>query len=112
MIPTLLPWPFDQAPNVAAVTSTHITKQRLPILLVTHYADDESWGFQSGLPVTTADAQIVAMKTIVEMDPTVAEIASLAPGYSAVRESVGGKWMVSKDEWHHDEQCINIKSQG
>jgi hypothetical protein len=44
------------------------------------------------------------MKTIVEIDPSVAEIASLAPGYSAVRESVGGEWKITKDEWTHDEQ--------
>jgi hypothetical protein len=104
MKPPLPPWPFDQAPNVAAVTSTHITVQRLPILLVTHYEDDDSWGFQSGRPVTTADAQVVAMKTIVEIDPSVDEIASLAPGYSAVRESVGGEWKITKDEWTHGEQ--------
>lgn len=104
MKPSFLPWPFDQAPNVAAVTSTHITTQGLPILLVTHYEEDDSWGFQSGHPVTTADAQVVAMKTIMEIDPSVAEIASLAPGYSAARESVGGKWNVTKDEWPDDEQ--------
>ena len=68
-------WPFDQAPNVAAVTSTHITQQGCPILLVTHYDDDDSWGFQSGLPVTMANAQVVCMKTIVEIDPAVVEVA-------------------------------------
>ena len=40
-------WPFDQAPNVAAVTSTHITREGCPILLVTHYEEDHSWSFQS-----------------------------------------------------------------
>lgn len=99
-----LPWPFDQAPNVAAVTSTHITWQRLPILLVTHYEDDHSWGFQSGLPFITADAQIVAMKTIMEIDPSVAEIAGLSPGHSAARESIGGEWKITKDEWPSDER--------
>jgi metal-dependent hydrolase (beta-lactamase superfamily II) len=78
--------------------------QRLPILLVTHYEDDHSWGFQSDRAVTTEDAQVVAMKTILEIDPSVAEIASLAPGYSAVRESVGSEWKITKDEWTRDEQ--------
>ena len=32
-------WPFDQAPDVAAMTSTQITRKRLPILLVTHQAE-------------------------------------------------------------------------
>lgn len=101
---TLLPWPFDQAPNVVAVTSTHITIQGLPILLVTHYKDDDSWGFQSGFPVTIADAQLVAMKTIVGIDPSVAEVADMLPGHSAERMFVGGEWKITKDAWAGDEQ--------
>ena len=97
------PWPFDQAPNVAAVTSTHITKDGADILLVTHYDDDHSWGFQSGLDVTMADAQVVSMKTIFTIDPTIAEIADLEPGWSAEREHVGGPWKKYKDEWPDEE---------
>ena len=96
-------WPFDQAPNVAAVTSTHITTEGKPILLVTHYRDDHSWGFQSGLPVTTADAQVVGMKEIVKLDSSVAEVADLPPGWSASREAVGKEWVRAKDEWNDDE---------
>ena len=92
-------WPFDQAPNVATITSTHITAQGLPILLVTHYEDDHSWGFQSGLPLSTADAQIVCMEEVVRLDPTLSEIADLPPGWSASRPAVGGKWTKSKDDW-------------
>jgi hypothetical protein len=58
------PWPFDQEPNVVAVTFSHITRDGLPVLLVTHYEDDDSWGFQSGQPVTMAEAQLVEMKTL------------------------------------------------
>ena len=96
-------WPFDQAPNVAAITSTHITERGLPILQVTHYDDDHSWGFQSGLTITTADAQLVLMKNIVQMDQSVFEIADLAPGWSASRQTVGAKWELTKDEWPDDE---------
>jgi hypothetical protein len=92
------PWPFDQAPNVIAVTSTHITRDGLPILLVTHYDDDDSWGFQSGQPVTMAEAQLVAMKTVFGFDPTIVEVADLEPGWSAVRESVGREWVRYKDD--------------
>lgn len=96
-------WPFDQAPNVAAITSVHITKQNLPILLVTHYEDDESWGFQSGLPVTTEDSQLVAMKTIMQIDSSVAEVSDLEPGWSAERTAVGAPWKRYKDEWEDGE---------
>jgi len=92
-------WPFDQAPNVAAITSTHITKDGDPILLVTHYEDDHSWGFQSGKPIETKDGQLVAMKTIVELDPTVMQIADLPPGWSAERDAVAADWRKYKDDW-------------
>lgn len=97
------PWPFDQEPNVVAVTSTHITRDGLPVLLVTHYEDDDSWGFQSGLAVTMAEAQLVAMKTVFGIDPTIVEIADLEPGWSAFRESVGGQWIRYKDNPEDEE---------
>ncbi|MBC2600570.1 hypothetical protein [Puniceicoccus vermicola] len=96
-------WPFDQAPNVAAITSTQVMNEGMPILLVTHYEDDHSWGFQSGHTVTTKEAMLVGIKEIVKFDPTVFEIAYLEPGYSATREKVGGAWIRSKDEWDKDE---------
>jgi hypothetical protein len=97
------PWPFDQGPSVAAVTSTHITRDGLPVLHVTHYDDDDSWGFQSGRPVTMAEAQVVAMKTVFSFDPTIVEVADLEPGWSAVREHVGGPWVRSQDEPEDEE---------
>jgi hypothetical protein len=100
------PWPFDQAPNVVAVTSTHITQDGLPVLLVTHYDDDGSWGFQSGQPVTMAEAQLVSMKTVFGFDPTIVEVADLETGWSAVRESVGSQWFRYKDDPQDDEAQV------
>lgn len=92
-------WIFDQAPNGAAITCTHITRDGDPILLVTHYEDDHSWGFLSGKPVVVEDGQVVAMKTIVDLDPTVMQVADLPPGWSAERDAVGDIWSKYKDEW-------------
>jgi len=97
-------WPFDQAPNVAAITSIHITKDGCPILLVTHYEDDHSWSFQSGKPLIMADAQVVGMGEIIRLDATLFEIADLPPGWSANRETVGGEWHRYKDEWESEEK--------
>ena len=88
---------------MAAITSTHITRRGLPVLQVTHYEDDHSWGFQSGLAMTTEDGQVVAMREILEMDPTVAEVADLPPGWSAERRTVGGEWKRTKDVWPDEE---------
>jgi len=97
-------WLFDQAPNVAAITSTHITKDACPVLLVTHYEDDHSWSFQSGLAVTMEESQLVGMGEIVRRDPTLVEIADLPPGWSAERDAIGGKWRRYKDEWEPEEE--------
>ena len=99
---SLKPWPFDQAPNVAAITSTHITKDGCPILLVTHYEDDDGWGFQSGKPVTMAEAQLVGMGEIIQRDGSLFEIADLLPGWSAKRTVVGGEWHRYKHEWEDE----------
>ena len=50
------------------------------------------------------DAQLVAMKTVVSIDPTVAEVADLLPGWSAERTSVGGEWSRTQDEWDASEE--------
>jgi len=90
-------WKFDQAPNVAAVTSTHITEDKKPILLVSHYSDDHSWAFLSGDAITVEESELVSMKEIVSIDPTVQEVANLKPGWSAERKAVGDEWVSYED---------------
>ena len=40
-------WKFDQAPNVACITSQAVLDGS-PVLVVTHYGDDHSWAFLDG----------------------------------------------------------------
>jgi hypothetical protein len=91
-------WPFDQAPNVAAVTTRQVIEQKLPILCVTHYSDDHSWGFACGTTDATEDGRVIAMSEAVEIDPTLREIADLPPGWTARREKVGSTWQRVHDE--------------
>ena len=63
-----------------------------PILLVSHDADDHGWQFIGTSDASAADAKLVALEEIVEIDPTVLEVADLPPGWQAVRERVGGAW--------------------
>jgi hypothetical protein len=90
-------WTFDQAPNVACVTN-HAVIGGAPILVVTHYLDDHSWGFLDGQPFEAADALIVAMSTVVGLHPDVLDVADLPPGWSAVRDSAGTPWSKHLDE--------------
>lgn len=90
-------WPFPDPPNVATFTSRQVVRDSRPIQLVTHDADDGSWQFLSVDSVTTADGMIVSLKSILERDPTVAELGNLPPGSRATRADAGSPWEVSKD---------------
>lgn len=90
-------WKFDQAKNVAAVTTKRVVKEKYPILMVVHYADDDSWAFTCGTTNKSEDLMLVSMAQIVALDPTLMSIADLPPGWSAVRKSVNSKWIRTKD---------------
>ena len=92
-------WPFDQAPNVAAITTRKVLNEEFPILNVVHYSDDHSWGFTCGTTDDPEDGLVVHMGHIYEMDPTLVEIADLEPGWVAERDSVGSEW----ERWKDDE---------
>jgi len=49
------PWPFNQAPNVAAIATVKVLEHGSPILVVIHYADDPSWAFLCGAVRQHAD---------------------------------------------------------
>ena len=85
-------WPFDQDRNAAAITTRQVLREGYPILSVVHYADDHSWSFSCGTTSDVNDGLVVGMGCIVEMDPTLATIADLPPGWSASREAVGSAW--------------------
>lgn len=85
-------WPFDQAPNVAAITTVHVLKNKFPILRVTHYSDDHSWAFTCGTTNATEDGRVIGMHEVLSLDPTLRTIADLPPGWTAWRERVGAEW--------------------
>jgi hypothetical protein len=85
-------WPFDQAPNVAAVTTRQVLEGKLPILCVTHYSDDDSWSFVCGTTDEAEDGRVIAMREALDIDPTLQTIADLPPGWTARRDKVGEPW--------------------
>jgi hypothetical protein len=89
-------WPFDQAPNVAAICTRQVIEENFPILRVAHYSDDDSWAFTCGTTSYSEDIRIVSMGQALQLDPTIGEVASLVPGWGASRTAFGGIW--SKEE--------------
>ena len=91
-------WPFDQAPNVAAITTKQVIDLKLPILTVVHYFDDDSWAFLCGTSNKTEDGRVISMKTALNLDKSLAEISNLKPGWYATRKHIGDKWTIMKNE--------------
>ena len=91
------PWPFDQGPNVAAITTVKVLEGHAPILVVVHYEDDESWAFLCGTTDNEDDARVVAMRTALGWDTTLRDIADLPPGWKAWRAAVGGEWQRARN---------------
>jgi hypothetical protein len=85
-------WPFDQPRNCATFTTRQVMNRLEPILLVSHDADDHGWQFIGSSDVVMADAMLVSLDSIVQLDPTVLEIADLEPGWQALRHAVGENW--------------------
>jgi hypothetical protein len=84
-------FPFDDAPNVAAITTSNVLNGD-PILLVTHDDDDGSWQFLCGKTNNPDDGRIVGLECIFEQDPSVGELADLPRGWAASRTSVRAPW--------------------
>jgi hypothetical protein len=97
MTDTPTDWPFDQAPNVAAITTVRVIEEKLPILTVTHYSDDDSWAFVCGTTNATEDGRVIGMGQALSLDPTLRTIADLPPGWTAWRDHVGGEWRRARD---------------
>ena len=86
-------WPFDQAPNVAAISTRQVIELGYPILLVMHYEDDDSWAFLCGTTDDTDDGRVIGMGEALGLDQTLRPVADLAPGWSAWRESKDSEWV-------------------
>jgi len=72
-------WPFDQAPNVAAITTDNVLERGAAILVVVHYYDDDSWAFLCGLMNDVAAGRVIGMGEALRRDPTLRDIADLKP---------------------------------
>jgi hypothetical protein len=89
-------WPFDQAPNVAAITSDAVLGGS-PILVVIHYSDDDSWAFLDGGTSQPTKGRVIGMGEAAKIDPSITEVADIPPGWIARRTHVGGAWRREPD---------------
>jgi hypothetical protein len=90
-------WPFDQPPNCAVITLRQIVDGSQPILRVTHDSDDHGWQFLAIDDARVEDAAVVSLQTILNVDPSLVEVADLPPGWHAWRPSITDAWMRSRN---------------
>ena len=91
-------WIFDQAPSVAAVTTRQVVREGFPVLVVSHYEEDHSWGFFCGTTDKSEDLMLVSMSEVLNVNPDLENIADLPPGWSAERSAKDKEWRIYKDE--------------
>jgi hypothetical protein len=78
------------------VTSTYVTRDRMPILLVSREEgedDEEQWQFHCGNDdYDFSKLQLVRLDTLIKLDPTLVDVARLAVGHVARRASLQDPW--------------------
>lgn len=85
-------WPFADSENLAVITLKQIVHEGEPILHVVRDRDDGGWQFLGLGTVSEEDAAVVALRTVVRLDPSVRELADLPPGWHAWRRSPEEPW--------------------
>jgi hypothetical protein len=75
-------------------TTAAVMYERVPVLLVTHDAEDEAWQFVNGHGDTEIGMKpiLVHAQHLVGLDGSIAELADLPVGWRAWRESPDGEW--------------------
>jgi len=91
------PWLFADPPNVATFTVRQVLEGS-PILHVSHDADDGAWQFLTAGETQEEDARVVGLGTVVDLDPTIMELADLPLGWRAWRDTPEGPWRRSPAE--------------
>ena len=87
-------FPFKEKPNTACITCAHVLEDKLPILYVSHDAEDGCWQFLCGEDHDVEDARIGALEEIYEIDKSIKKVAGLEFGKSAYRKDKNSEWNV------------------
>ncbi len=99
-------WPFTETENTACFTQRQIVNHGRPMLLVAHDADDGCWQFLDGSDnLKVADGVLVTLATMVQRDPTLADVADLPLGWMAWREDAGADWQRMPHEQEDEDEA-------
>ncbi|MBS0261269.1 MAG: DUF2314 domain-containing protein [Planctomycetes bacterium] len=90
-------WPFEVPRHTASFT-TRFVLEGAPVLRVYHDYDGD-WQFHGATeqPATASAAQVVALGTVVDRDPTFLQLHDLPIGWVAERKSASKPWRRAKN---------------
>jgi hypothetical protein len=91
-------WPFSDSPNLAVIVDRAILFRGKWVGYVSHDIDDGCWQFHTGEggAIEPQEAAVVCLGDMLELDPTLSELADLPLGWSAWRQSINSPWQREK----------------
>ena len=84
-------WPFDDPPNVVAISTRPVVENAHPVLLVTHDADG-GWQVLCGTTNEPTEGRVVCLGCAFELDRSIGQLAGLPRGWRAWRDSPADPW--------------------
>lgn len=84
-------WPFRESVNTAAISTTRVTKEGFPVLLVSHDLDGD-WQVLCDTGVDLTIGLLTCLGCAYQRDPSIGELADMPRGCVATREFVGAPW--------------------
>ena len=88
---TKRPWPFADEKNKAVFTTRQVIEEGHPIQLVCHETDGD-WQFLCGTTDDPDDCLVIHLSHIVDVNPTITELADLPLGWQAERDDDASEW--------------------
>jgi len=87
-------WRFNLFPNTAVFTNEDIAMGKRPVLGIVHDSEGD-WQFLDGVSDPATSGKIVCLSHLFETDPSISEMANLAQGSEAWRDSLDSNWKVT-----------------
>ncbi len=85
--------PFNEQENVAVFTCKHVLEDKADICYVSHDEEDGSWQFLCDADShIAAEARIVSLKQVFDLDESIAQLADMPIGCAAIREKKNTAW--------------------
>ena len=97
-----LSWTFQEPVETGTFTTKQVLEDGYPILEVYHDPEGD-WQFLCGTTTEYEDLKLVCLGCMVERDSGLLNLANLAPGWCAVRESAEAPWFREPYEPSEDE---------